>query len=130
MNIVKKIALIVELVVGFGFAFYLWALGLLMSPMILVIAFTEFDIGSFILLAALIFGGAGIWGLVQLFRKILDPNSEIAAPKKIVAYLACGISSLLLAATIVGGFSFIFILPIIVTLHLCYMGRSYLGLQS
>ena len=125
-----RFIVVVELVIGFGIAFYMWVLGLIAFPFTLIAMFSGAGIEALPLMIAVVFGGFGLWGLMQLVIKLFDPKFGMAKPKLIWLYLVLG----LIAFVIVIGYvkinlvySFaIFGPPLLVTSHLVYLKRDVL----
>lgn len=134
MKVIRKIALIIEFIIGFGLPVYIWILGLIMSPF-LALGFVkdgEFDMAAS--LVTVVLGGVGLWGMLQLTVKVLEPHSRVTTPRKLLGFVACGLLTVSIATVLLGfepkGFSLIFLPPILVTVHFLYLARGYFWKSS
>ena len=133
MQVIRKILLLLELLIGFGLLVYLWLLALTMSP-ILVVNLIEGNISTAPLLIAFILGGFGLWGMLLLSMKVVSPTAEIGAPVRLKFLLICGYLAIFVAIAIFGfsssGTVLFFVLPTAVATHFIFMGRKYLRESS
>jgi hypothetical protein len=122
----RIIALLLETIVGFSMPLYIWCIGLVFSPGMFQGFFTGQAIEAGVMICAVIAGGFGICGILQLVVKIIKPVSEIASPEKLKAYIATGFVSITLAMYILGFDPYFFAPPALVTMHFVYLSRDYL----
>lgn len=130
MKQVKGILIVMELVLGFAFPVYMWVLGVIMSPFMLMGLFIGGEISLVVSLMAIMCGGFGLWGMLQLTVKVLSPNTRVASARRLVIYISLGYVALALAILLLGfelqGFIFIFVPPLIISAQFLYMARRYL----
>lgn len=130
-----KIALLLlEVVIGYSLVCYLWLLGVMFFPVIFL-GIIEVDIDSIFLGVAIAFGGLGLWGVLQLTIKILEPEVEISSSKRLKLYLLAGYAAAAYLLLVQFGISLypmniVLLLPLLVTLHLIYETRAYLWVRS
>lgn len=134
MNVIRKIALLIEIIIGFGLPVYIWILGLIMSPFLALGFVTGGGVDMAVSLLVVVLGGAGLWGMLQLTVKVLDPRSRVAAPRRLLGFIACGFLAVPVATVLLGfeslGFSLIFLPPVLVAVHFLYLARAYLWQSS
>lgn len=129
MNSLKKNLILGEVVICFGPAFILLAMGMAIIPTALRSLFSGHFYGLYIL-GMLVGGVLGITGLIALTIKILEPESNTLAPSKVKLFISLGILAVLgfLVMASEGGPAWqlaVVSLPIIASIHLLYLGRSY-----
>ena len=128
MRVIFKVLLILEFVLAFFPVVYLWILSLIVFPAS-VIGMFHGGKDAFVASLMTILGGLGIWGIIQLLIKILNPELPISRPKHIVVYIASGILALIIAAIIMQPSGLknlvMFLLPAVVTLHFVYLKKGY-----
>lgn len=134
MKVIHKIALIIETIIGFGLPVYVWVLGLIMSPFFALGFVTGGGVDMAISFLAVVLGGTGLWGMLQLTVKVLEPHSRVTTPRKILGFVACGFLAVSIATVLLGfeasGFSLIFLPPVLVAMHFLYLAREYLWQSS
>jgi len=122
---------LLEAVVCFGSLVILLGLGLVALP----VAFAEDADRLFRwqLVAMLVGGFIGFWGMIQLVLKVTYSRREVASPQAIVITLLMGIGALLAfyqlmqlsrAATMM-----LVVLPLLGVAHFLFLGRGYLVRQ-
>jgi len=130
MGNMKRLAYIIEFIIGFAPSLLLLSLGVVFSPVIIVGLFAGEPI---ILLygCLVLFGLFGFWGAISLLVLTLHPEQENTKPKRLKIYIALGVISSAISSYAAGGTNeyllpFI-IAPLFVTLHLVYVQRHYLA---
>jgi len=131
MKTLVKIGILIEFTLGFASVFFLWVLALLMSPMSLVNIVTGSPPDHIIVLPLLVFlGGLGLWGVSQLTIKLVRPSFHFKDARRIKFFLIASLSALCFFGYLVNISSTkgiaIILLPVIVTVHFCYLSRGYL----
>lgn len=130
MKAFKTVFLIIEMVIGFGIPVYMWVFGVIMSPIIVLGVFTGGGIEMAAPLMAIVLGGVGAWGMLQLAVKVLDPSARITPPKRLLSYTSCGFGAVLLATMFLGFepavVGLILIPPLVVSAHFLYLARGYI----
>jgi len=130
MNKLKRLAYVIEFVIGFAPSLLILSVGVIFSPIIIVgLLAGEPNILLYGLLV--LFGLFGFWGAISLLVLTLHPEQENTKPKRLKIYIALGVISSAVASYAVGGTNeyllpFI-IAPLFVTLHLVYVQRHYLS---
>ncbi len=130
MSPLQRMLLLLEVIVCYGPAFLLWGMGLIVIP-ISITSLASGQISGLYLLAMLAGGGLGMAALISLVIKIMGSDSQIMSPFKIKLFMASGVIAIIafLFMANVGGFnllSILLLLPIIASIHLIYLGRSYI----
>jgi len=130
MKVIRKIALIIETIIGFCLPVYIWVLGLIMSPFLALGIVTGGGVDMAVSLLAVILGGIGLWGMLQLAVKVLEPHSQVTTPRRLLGFVACGFLAVSIAIMLLGfestSFSVVFLPPILVAIHFLYLARKYL----
>lgn len=119
------------LVIEFAFAFWLpvvaLGMGLFGTPIALVNIFSGLFDWYFVPLMTI--GGAlGFWGVCQLLAKSLDSEIKLAAKRRLIIYLVCGVLALLPVPFLFldsVALSIFAVVPYFVTAHLIYINRGY-----
>lgn len=138
MVAVRKILLLLELAIGFGYLLYFWLIGVIFSP---AIAWSLFggNTEAFLPLVAIYLGAVGFWGLLQLALKVFLPTTKVLSPGWLRVSIASGYMAILIT---VFGFDLpsgtnnsshiypLVVLPLLVATHFVYLGRSYLWQSS
>ena len=117
-----------EVVVGFGPLITLWLIGIGMVLPFSVAAAYSGELIGFIILALVLFGSFGEWGIIQLLKKLIWPEIKYPISKYrnhlfsgCVASMLCGVSLIdtnnILAIYMV--------VPIIITVHLYHVCSSH-----
>lgn len=134
MKVIRKIALLIETVIGFGLPVYIWVLGLIMSPFLALGFVTGGGVDMAASFLVVVLGGFGLWGMLQLTVKVLEPHSRVTAPRRLLGFIACGFLAVSIATVLLGfepsGFSLIFLPPVLVAVHFLYLAREYLWQSS
>ncbi|MDO3386376.1 hypothetical protein QWI17_11055 [Gilvimarinus sp. SDUM040013] len=134
MRVIRKIALIIETIIGFGLPIYMWVLGLIMSPFLFLGFVTGGEIEMAVSVLAVALGGIGLWGMLQLAVKVIEPHSRVTTPRRLTGFVVCGLLAVSIATVLLGfepkGFSLIFLPPVLVTVHFLYLARGYLWPNS
>lgn len=129
MNILYKIALLIEAAVGFSVLIIYWIMGVIMSPVMVLrlLVNAEFEMAFPVLVIVL--GGVGVWGMLQLMVKVLAPGVRVANPRRLLVYVCCGLLAVSVVAVFSGfedDFFLVFLPPVLVTIHFIYLARWYL----
>jgi hypothetical protein len=131
---IRNILLILELTVGFGLLLYHWFLGVFIGPWIAGNLLYG-KIEAILLLAPIILGAIGLWGMLQLSIKVLNPTIKVTTPGKLKASIASGFVAVLISLFVfdlMSGTSNLSrivqlaILPLLVATHFLYLGKDYL----
>lgn len=130
----KKALLLLEVMIGYSLAFYLWLLGVLFMP-VLILGIIERDVASVLLGMTIALGGLGFWGVLKLIIKMLAPETEIPNAQRMKIFLLSGYGAgayLLLVQFGISSYpvNVIVLLPLLVTVHLVYESRAYLWDRS
>lgn len=128
MDMVKKIALITEFIIGFWFVFLMWLFGapwlILMLP-----AAIAGNLQAIYTVIIIVMGGLGLWGILQLTLKLLRPSTQVAPPIHLRIYLLCGMTTAAMLAipslNDPGSVVIVAVLPVAVTAHFYYLARDY-----
>ena len=113
-----------EVVVGFGPLLTLWLIGVGMAlPFSVAAAYSGETIG-FVMLAAVLLGSFGVWGIIQLIKKLIWPNIEYSISKYrnhlISGCIAAGLCGIAFIGT--SNIAAIYmVVPIIITVHLYHV---------
>jgi uncharacterized membrane protein len=146
MKSICKYLLIIELIISFTSPSLFLLQGLLIIP-IFVGTGLFYDgkldlsyVGSIIIIIG---GMIGLFAIIALLKKIINPKRNVMASKKLLLFLICGIlaltapliTTIIEAGTIVSNkwnwqVIVIFIIPLLVTFHFIYLGRDYLFLKE
>lgn len=134
MRAFRKVAILLEALAGFALPVYIWLLGLIVSPLFVVQLVADGDFRAGVPLVAMIFGGVGLWGVLQLAVKVMEPEANVARGKRLRVYIAFGFISLGVAALFIGfepgWFGFVFLPPALVAVHFVFLTRGYLWTSS
>jgi len=122
----KRIALILEFIFGFAIVFAFWLLGLFVSPFIVIEIFSKASYDNAILLFCILGGGIGLYGVVQLFLKVINPKRQSLSMLKIKSFVCVGIGVLLLFGVYFQIYNSLYglvlvILPVCITIHFLYL---------
>lgn len=124
----RVIALSTEIMIGFGPLLTLWLIGIGMALPFSVAAVYSGELLGYIILASVILGCFGVWGIIQLIKKLIWPEVEYTIIKY-RNHLICGC-----AASALCGVAFIntnnlvaayMAVPIIITVHLYHYCKSH-----
>jgi hypothetical protein len=130
MKTLLKIGILVEFILGFTMIFFLWILGLILSPVSLGNVVTGRQPDHIVLLLLVFLGGLGLWGICQLTIKLVVPSFRIKDARRIKLFLTAGLSALCFwgYSTTISSVEYaaIIFFPAIVTVHFSYLGREYL----
>jgi hypothetical protein len=139
MEILKKIGLLLEFIIGFGFTIICWLIGLsfMLHAFLQVLAgvpnrtLSEAFFNPIFLLV--FFGGMGIWGVSKLTLKLIFSHFNISNKRRLKLFLVFGILTSItyvLLSFLNGAIDaedfFIAGLPVLVTLHFYYLARNFL----
>ena len=117
---------ILELVMGYVPLVLLWLVGILGLPIGFAMAFGGEAMGFSILLSVLL-GAPGVWGAMQLAKKIIWPENEISI-SNYLKYLVFGcLASAIASIYFIGKFNIVatyLLASIIVTVHLYHVARK------
>ena len=134
MKVIRNIALIIETIIGFGLPVYIWVFGLIMSPFLALGFVTGVGVDMAVYLLVIVLGGIGLWGMLQLTVKVLEPQSRVTTPRRLLGFIACGFLAVSIITVLLGfdptGFSLIFLPPVLVAVHFLYLAREYLWKSS
>jgi hypothetical protein len=127
MRIAIKFLLILECVIAFFGVTTLWLMAVAMLPISLVLMVTEGG-DSYVLVAITLLGGLGLWGVLQLLLAILIPAKVMIEWRYLIFYIVSGVTALVMAGLSMPISNLyhvlIFLMPILVTLHFCYLARA------
>ena len=123
------------LVCEFALAFWLpvaaLALGIFIGFPVGIMGLFEGQIEALVYPMLTIGGLIGLWGVCQLLAKALDEEMNIARPKRLLFYIFSGCLAMApftyIAFEGFGKWSFILLMPYIVTGQLIYNNRGYFG---
>jgi hypothetical protein len=127
MSQMKRTLILLEAAVCFGNACIVLFVGIVFAPGLLGAAFVDPEAVSMLL--AVVGGCIGMYGIIKLLRRILDPDARAPLPRVIWVCLLVGICTSFLTARHMFDPDvqlFSFGLPFVATLHFIYLGRSYL----
>src|SRR5690554_989976 len=106
---------------------------LLLTPLLFVSLFgllAGVDIELATVLLAITLGGIGLWGVVHLTIKVIQPNYRVITPRVLKRFLACGYLAVFIAIQLfdpeLQELAVIFLPPLLVTTHFMYLARGYL----
>jgi hypothetical protein len=119
--------LVLEAAVCFGSLLPTLFVGLIFSPGFLAAA--PFDLSSLGMLALVVGGVLGLFGIVTLVRKILGLPTRVSTPLILWFCLSSGLCASAGAAWFIldsDALLFTFGLPLLATLHFSWLGRSHL----
>jgi|TARA_B110000902_G_scaffold2469_1_gene2753 hypothetical protein len=133
MNKLKALFLIIEVILGYCIPIYFLILGTLMG-WIFVAGLFYAEKNSVLVVSALIFGWYGVAGVSKLLMKIISPEKHNINARRVTIHLALGVVGVIAGSHLIGGMErdipiftlIILVPPILVTLHLFYLGRGYL----
>jgi hypothetical protein len=134
MSVFRRIVILLEALVGFALPIYIWLLGVIVSPLFVARLIADGELEAGMPLTALVAGGIGIWGMLQLAIKVMEPEANVAKAGRLRVYVAFGFAALVAAAFLIGfepgWFGFIFLLPALVAAHFVFLARGYLWVSS
>ena len=117
-----------EVLFGLGPVLVLWLIGVGMGLPFSVAALYNGELVGALILGSVVLGSFGVWGLIQLLKKLIWPNIDYSI-KKYWVQLVCGCSAVLLAAFgFIGINNFVALymaVPILVAGHLYYVCSKY-----
>ncbi|WP_152085821.1 hypothetical protein [Pseudoalteromonas sp. A25] len=120
---------LLEFFVGFAPSVLILCVGIIFSPIYFVGLFSGAP-EVLLYLFLVISGSFGFWGAISLLTLTLHPENENTSPFRLRVYLLLGLlASLIVSIFIVridNPWSFVFILPFVVTTHLAYKQRYYI----
>ena len=131
---ILKALLFTEFLVAFFVPTLILGLGLVYGVLILAPSLIGQELVTFSIVLFVLWGGVvGLWSAIKLLFRTLDPGVTLRRPKRQLAFLACGILAVSIAAIYLytGGsppyiLTVAMLLPIPVTLHLIYLNRDFL----
>lgn len=127
MRIAINFLLILECVIAFFGVTTLWLMAVAMLPISLMLMVTEGG-DSYVLVAITLLGGLGLWGVLQLLLAILIPAKVMIEWRYLIFYIVSGVTALVMAGLSMPISNLyhvlIFLMPILVTLHFCYLARA------
>lgn len=130
MRMIRKVVLIAEAVMSFAPMVLIWLLGFFMSPVFLFGLLAGVDVELATVLLAITLGGIGLWGVVHLTIKVIQPNYRVITPRVLKRFLACGYLAVFIAIQLfdpeLQELAVIFLPPLLVTTHFMYLARGYL----
>ncbi|WNZ58210.1 hypothetical protein QT397_13010 [Microbulbifer sp. MKSA007] len=113
-----------EVLFGLGPILVLWLIGVGMGLPFSVAAVYNGEVMGALILGSVLLGSIGMWGLIQLLKKLIWPDINYSI-KKYRFHLICGSLAVLLAAiSFIGINNFVVIymvVPILVTGHLYHV---------
>lgn len=134
MRVIRKTALIIETIIGFGVPVFTWFLGISMSPFLILWVVEVGGIEMVAAVLAIVLGGIGLWGMLQLAVKVIEPHSRVATPRKLLSCVVCGLLAVSIATVIFDfgpeGSSLIFLPPVLVSAHFLFLARGYFWKSS
>lgn len=96
-------------------------------------------IGAILLLAPIILGAIGLWGMLQLSIKVLFPTIKVTTPRKLRASIASGYAAVVISIFVfdltsgtsnLGRIFQLAVLPLVVATHFLYLGKDYVWQDS
>jgi hypothetical protein len=117
----------VEVLIGYGPVITLWLIGIGMGLPYSIASMVEGEPVGFPLFSSLLLGSVGMWGIIQLLKKLIwrDINYPI---QKYRIHLLVGCISLVIASIGFIGVNYLipfyFVVPILVTWHLYYVCKN------
>jgi hypothetical protein len=127
MSQINRTLILLEAAVCFSNPCIVLFVGLVFAPGLLGAAFSDPE--ALGMLLAVIGGCMGMYGIIVLVRRILNPGARAPRPWVIWVCLSVGICTSFLTARHMFDPDvqlFSFGLPFVATLHFMYLGRSYL----
>jgi hypothetical protein len=128
---VKKGGLILELILAFCVPLFLWIIGLVFSVGIVLdfVALSHPVLAKIV--GATVFGGMGLWGMVNLAIKVLFPTFSVIRPMKMWLYITFGFVAFALGIAAsglsqLGTILYIVAPSVAVAGHFIYLARDYL----
>ena len=94
MKALVKIGILIEFILGFTMMFFLWILGLILSPVSLGNVVTGRQPDHIVLLLLVFLGGLGLLGICQLTIKLVVPSFRLKDARRIKLFLIAGLSAL------------------------------------
>ena len=117
-----------EVLIGYGPILTLWLIGVGMGIPFSVAAMINGEVLGFQIFISVALGSIGIWGVIQLIKKLIWPSIDYKI-SKYRNHLIIGCVGVLVAATGFWGVSNVFIVylvvPVLVTLHLYNVCQKY-----
>ena len=127
MRIAINFLLVLACVIAFFGVTTLWLMAVAMLPISLMLMVTEGG-DSYVLVAITLLGGLGLWGVLQLLLLILIPAKVMIEWRYLIFYIVSGVTALVMAGLSMPISNLyhvlIFLMPILVTLHFCYLARA------
>jgi hypothetical protein len=127
MGMAIKFLLVLECVIAFFAVTALWLMAVPMLPISLMLMVTEGG-DSYVLVALTLLGGLGLCGVLQLLLAILLPAKVRIQWRYMIFYIVSGVTALAIAGLTMPVSNLyhvlIFLMPILVTLHFCYLARA------
>ena len=124
----KSLLYSAEVLIGYGPVLTLWLIGVGMGLPFSVAAMINGEILGFQIFSAVVLGSIGIWGVIQIIKKLIWPETGYKIGKY-RNHLFIGCLSVAIAATGFWGVSYLFmaylVAPILVTLHLYNVCKKY-----
>ncbi|WP_444885291.1 hypothetical protein [Microbulbifer sp. PSTR4-B] len=117
----------VEVLIGYGPVITFWLIGIGMGLPYSIASMAEGEPVGFLLFSSLLLGSVGMWGIIQLLKKLIwrDINYPI---QKYRIHLLVGCISLVIASIGFIGVNYLipiyFVVPILVTWHLYYVCKN------
>lgn len=129
MDKIKTLLILLEVVVGFGWLIYFWLISLLISPLFVAQLINDNNWVAGMALLAIMLGGAGVLGMLQLTVKVISPEARVLPAKWLLVLIGLGFIALLMEAFLLSEFGqarLILWLPALVVMHFVYLARGYL----
>lgn len=131
MDKIKTLLILLEVVVGFGWLIYFWLISLLISPLFVAQLINDNNWVAGMALLAIMLGGAGVLGMLQLTVKVISPEARVLPAKWLLVLIGLGFIALLMEAFLLSEFGqarLILLFPALVVMHFVYLARGYLWL--
>lgn len=129
MDKIKTLLILLEVVVGFGWLIYFWLISLLISPLFVAQLINDNNWVAGMALLAIMLGGAGVLGMLQLTVKVISPEARVLPAKWLLVLIGLGFIALLMEAFLLSEFGqarLILLFPALVVMHFVYLARGYL----
>jgi len=127
MKPIYRILILLEVVLCFGPATIMLALGSLFIPAT-ILGVSSIQAQSILLLLPIVGGALGLVALICIVLHIFNPTKGYIKPAKMRVFILCGLFAIISSFLMLGGNKYgwvFYLLPILGTLHLTYLGRAY-----
>jgi len=127
MKSAYRILILLEVVLCFGPATLMLALGILFIPAT-IFGFSSVEAQSILLLLPIIGGALGLVALICIVLHLFNPTQCYIKPPKMRVFILCGLAAIIYSFLMLGSnrYGWVFyLLPVLATIHLTYLGRAY-----